>query len=86
LIKKFQMAGPSARDVGEITPVVPVGKRRPGSAYGTWRFQDKNKKGDLLIPETVSAYIQHGVIWVKSKYGKTQIHSPTTIKSGPFRA
>ena len=58
------------RNTGKITPVIPVEKCRSGSAYGTWRFQDKNKKGDLLIPETVSAYIRRWVIWVKSMYGQ----------------
>jgi len=53
------------RDTGKIIPVIPVGKCRSGSAYGTWRFQDKNKKGDLLIRETVSAYIQRWLKWVK---------------------
>ena len=57
-------------DTGKITPVIPVGKRRSGSACGTWLFQDKNKKGDLLIPETVSAYIRRWLIWVNSMFGK----------------
>jgi hypothetical protein len=50
------------RDTGKITPVIPVGKCRSGSAYGTWQFQDKNKKGDLLIPATVSVYIRRWLI------------------------
>ena len=54
------------RDTGKITPVIPVGKCRSGSAYSTWLFQDKNKKGDLLIPETVLAYIRRWLMWVKS--------------------
>ena len=58
------------RDTGKITPVIPVGKCRFGSAYGTWLFRDKNKKGDFLIPETVLAYIRRWVIWVNSMYGK----------------
>ena len=57
-------------DTGKITPVIPVGKRRSGSAFGTWRFQDKNEKGDLPVPETVSAYIRRWLIWVKSICGK----------------
>ena len=67
-------------DTGKITPVIPVGKRRSGSAFGTWRFQDKNEKGDLPVPETVSAYIRRWFIWVKSVYGKeTQIFGSSTV-------
>ncbi len=58
-----------ATDIGKITPGTEA-QCGNSSVYDTKQLTGKNLKGDLLIPETVSAYIFRWLKWVKSMYGE----------------
>jgi hypothetical protein len=60
----------SQHTAGQITPGGSVIQSVYGSIYDTMQLRDKTTKGDLPIPETVSAYIQRWMRWVKSIYEK----------------
>ena len=60
----------SQQTAGQITPGGSVIQTVYGSIYDAMQLRDKTTKGDLPIPETVSAYIQRWMRWVKSIYEK----------------
>ena len=59
-----------APDTGQITPGSEAGVCGNSGIYDAGQLMGQNVKGDLPIPETVSAYIRRWVIWVKSMYGR----------------
>ena len=60
----------SQHTAGQITPGGSVIQTVYGSIYDAMPLRDKITKGDLPIPETVSAYIQRWMRWVKPIYEK----------------
>ena len=70
------------RDVCFFSPYIAGStKSAVSSVYNTKQLTEKNVKGDLPIPETVSVYIRRWFLWVKSIYGKeeeTQMGKPIT--------
>ena len=63
----------------KITPAGRVYNSEISGVYNAKQLRDKNNKGDLPIPETVSVYIQHWLIWVKSIYGTEETQVGNTL-------
>ncbi|MCP4181345.1 MAG: hypothetical protein GY756_26585 [bacterium] len=62
----------------KITPADRIHNSESSGVYNSKQLRDKNNKGGLPIPETVSTYIQRWLIWVKSIYGKKEIKVAAT--------
>jgi len=53
-------------DCSSVYPPTPRLRRTDNAK----QLRDKNHKGGLSMPETVSVYVQRWLSWVKSIYGK----------------
>ena len=61
-----------APDTGQITPGSEASVCGDSRIYCAGQLTGQNMKGELLIPETVSIYVNRWLIWVKSIYGKEE--------------
>ena len=75
-----------APDTGQITPGSEASVCGNSGIYGAGQLTGQNVKGDLPIPETVSAYIRRWFLWVKSIiYAKDNFEASYSNPTGTLK-